>query len=45
MGTEILNANAQLFNIFTLKNRSASRARRGSGIFGVLKLSLEEDLL
>lgn len=32
IGTEMLNANAQLFNMFTPKNRSAIKARRSRGI-------------
>lgn len=44
----MLNANAQLFSMFTLKKRSARSARRGRGMLGramrrVLEASLAEE--
>jgi len=39
IGTEILNAKAQLFSILTAKKSKARRARRERGIFGEAMLT------
>jgi hypothetical protein len=42
MGTDMLNANAQLLSMFTAKNIRESNARRLSGILGGVKRKPEE---